>query len=333
MKTRLIMLMLTLAFTIAPAQNVDYAGTSAANFLKIGVGTRFMAMGEAGITLSDDASAQFWNPGAIAIIPNNSVYLSRVNWLVDTQVSYGSVVLHSGSMGTFGADLNFFSSGEMEETTLVEQDGTGRFFDASDMQIGLTYARSMTDRFSVGLKLKYLQENLSSVSASAFGVDIGAVFTTNFLNNMRIGATLSNFGSKMKFDGRDLSVVYAVPGSPSGKEVPARLETQGWELPLLFRFGASTYVVKNENYSLLSAFDILDSRDHDPRYNVGGELGIYETLFVRSGYKINYDETTYSLGMGLNLNRVMKWNARIDYAFLRFGDLDDVSQFGLELSF
>ncbi len=333
MKSFLLILIILCFNGMVLSQDVDYAGTSAANFLKIGVGARSMSMGDAGITLSDDASALFWNPGAISRIPENSVNLSTINWLVDTKVTYAAVVLHTGYAGTFGLDLDFFSSGDIEETTLTQQDGTGRFFDASDLQIGLSYARNMTDRFSVGIKAKYIQEKLVNVSASSFAFDIGAVFITSFFNNMRIGATLTNFGSKMKYSGRDLSVIYEVPGSPTGKEIPAKLETLEWELPLLFRFGLSDYLLNNEDFSLLGAVDILDSRDHDARFNVGGELGIYQSLYVRGGYKFNYDETTYSLGAGFNLNRILQWNAQLDYSFLDFGVFDPVNQFSLIVSF
>jgi hypothetical protein len=315
------------------AQNVDYAGTSAANFLKIGVGARNTAMGEAAITLSDDASALFWNPGAVSRIPGNSINLSTVNWLVDTRVTYAAVILHAGALGTLGLDFDYFSSGDIEETTLTEQDGTGRFFSASDYQIGLSFARNMTDRFSFGVKAKYIHEQLSNVNASSFAFDVGAVFITSFFNDLRIAATLTNFGTKMKFGGRDLSVIYSVPGSPTGKEIPANLETLEWEVPLLFRFGLSDYLIKHEDFSLLGAFDVLDSRDHDARFNAGTELGIYHTLYIRGGYKFNYEETGFSLGAGFNLQRILKWDAQLDYSYLDFGRFDPVNQFTMVLAF
>ncbi len=44
------------------AQQSDQVGTSMANFLKIGVGPRAIAMGDAFVALSDDASSLYWNP-------------------------------------------------------------------------------------------------------------------------------------------------------------------------------------------------------------------------------------------------------------------------------
>ena len=84
---------------------------------------------------------------------------------------------------------------------------------------------------------------------------------------------------------------------------------------------------------MLWAVDVLDSRDHDARFNVGTELSIYRSLFIRAGYKFNYEESNYSLGAGFDLRRVLKWNARLDYAFLSFGRFEPVSQFSLRLNF
>ena len=44
------------------AQDVDYSGTSTANFLKIGMGARVASMGDAGSAVVSDATALFWNP-------------------------------------------------------------------------------------------------------------------------------------------------------------------------------------------------------------------------------------------------------------------------------
>jgi len=310
------------------AQNVSYAGTSVANFLKIGIGARAAGMGEAYMTASRDAFSQFWNPGTISRVENMSLAFTSINWLVDTQVNYVGVVLPM-TVGTFGVDVDYFGTGDIEETTVQEQDGTGRFFNASDMQVGVSYARNMTDRFSFGVKLKYLREELANVQADAFAFDIGSLFITDFYNQLRIGISLSNFGSKMQFDGRDLRVVYPVADSPSNKEVPAVLETQKWELPLYFRFGVSTDLITFGNSQLTAAFDVLDSRDHEARENLGLELGISDYLFLRSGMRFGYDEAGYSFGAGVKIGMAGVGDLRADYAWTDFGRMNPVQQFSL----
>jgi len=313
-------------------QNVDYSGTSTSNFLKIGVGARAVAMGEAYVTMAEDAGSMFWNAGAIAALDQGSVTFSLINWLVDTKITYLAIV-YPFRFGAVGLDIDYFSSGDMEMTTLYEQDGTGRYFSANDLQVGVAYARSMTDRFSVGVKIKYIREELANVSASAFAFDIGSVFTTSFFNNMKIGMTLSNFGNKMQFNGRDLNVIYSVPDSPSNKEVPALLKTEQWEIPLFFRFGASTDLIRRQNFNFLVCYNVLDSRDFKVRHNLGAELRVLNALSLRGGYKFNYSESSYTMGLGLNFSFLGANNLRLDYSYADYGRFSDVQQFSMGVQF
>ena len=315
------------------AQNVDYSGTSAANFLKIGVDARVMAMGDAAIATVEGPAAMFWNVGALSRMNKNvSLTFSTMNWLVGTRNSYIAGALNLGEAGTIGADIQYLDYGTIEETTVYDQDGTGRFFSASDFSFGLGYSRQLTDRFSFGIKVKYIREDIANAHASAFGFDVGAVFLTSFFNNnLRLAASLANFGSKMKFTGRDLAITYVIPGSPTGKQIPGELLTSDWEIPLLFRFGISNYFVNDETWTLLTAFDILDSRDYDVRYNFGTELGFEKTLYLRAGYKFNYDEVTYTIGGGLDFSNFTDYKITLDYLFLKYGVFGNLNQFSLRI--
>ncbi|HEB85246.1 MAG TPA: PorV/PorQ family protein [Bacteroidetes bacterium] len=330
----------TLALALVPvvvaaglAQNVNYAGTSVANFLKVSPVARNTAMGEAPMAGGSGAAGTMYNPAAIAAGTQGSVTFATMRWLVDTRITYIAASYPMPGIGTFGVDIDYFGSGEMEETTLGDQDGTGRFFSASDLMLGGTYAANLTDRFAVGLKLKYVHENLSAASASAFAFDLGSTFRTSFLHEMVLSATLANFGSKMKFTGRDLEVIYEVPGSPSGKEVPAVLKTESWDLPLLFRFGAETDLLRWDRMRLHLAYSILDSRDHVTRQHLGAEYSYNDFVFLRGGYRFGWDEASWSAGFGLNLRVPNMGRMMFDYAVADWGIFDLVHQFTVGFRF
>lgn len=314
------------------AQSVNYSGTSAANFLKIGLGAKSVALAESDLTLSDDASNLYINPATISRIDKASATFSYVQWLVNTNLSYLAVTLPS-DFGSFGLDITYFGSGDIKETTLLMQDGTGRVVSTSDLSIGISYAKNLTDRFSVGAKVKYLKETLVSVSASTFAFDIGSVFETSFLNNLKLGITLSNFGGEMQFDGNDLIVTQVVPGSPTNKQIPAILQTNSWNLPLLFRIGASTNAIDIENYKLGLSYTVLDSRDYDVRHHVGASFNIYDLVTLRAGYRFNYAETTFSVGLGIKAKTDFAGDLMIDYAYTDFGVLNGINQFTLSINF
>lgn len=340
MRTTIIKKILLLFFSISLmvyAQESDQVGTSMANFLKIGVGSRATAMGDAYVAMADDASSAFWNPGGLALVTKNEAMFQSTNWIANTKLYYLSVALPFGDWGTFGANVYSFSSGDMEETTVNQPDGTGRLFDASNFSLGISYAKSFTEQFSVGFSVKYISENLSRETASAIAFDIGSIFKTGILGGMRIGIALSNLGGSMKLDGPDLNVSHDInTGLPTNKFVNASLATQEWQLPLIFRVGLGTYVIKNERTSLSIEVAFNDSRDYAARYNVGSEF-IYAVLgeqkiALRAGYLGNYDEAGLTAGVGL-LVALAGFDFKFDYAYADMNRLGYAHRYTLSVLF
>lgn len=332
-KIVLVVLLLVIAATAAQAQNVNYAGTSAANFLKISPVARNTAMADAPLSAGSDAGGVMFNPASVASMNMGSVVVSSMKWLVDTQITYLAVAYPLSPVATVALDVDYFGTGDIDETTIAEQDGTGRVFNASDLMLGATYAVSLTDRFSAGAKVKMVHENLSQASATAFAADIGSTFRTNFLNEMEINFVLANFGGKMQFDGRDLEVLYEVPDSPTGKEVPARMKTEAWELPLLFRLGAETDVIRLDRMKLHVAYQLLDSRDYEPRHLIGTEFNYNDFVYLRGGYKPNWDEASWTAGFGLNIRIPNMGQMKFDYSAADWGVFGVVQQFSAGFRF
>lgn len=314
------------------AQDVSYRGNSAANFLKINLSAKSAGLGEANITNAEDASCLFYNPGGISRIAGPSVSFSYVQWLVQTSLGHFAFSLPV-EFGTLGFDVSYFSSGDIEETTLLKQEGTGKIINTNDVAIGLSFAKNLTDRFSVGVKVKYIHENLSAASASAIGFDIGSIFETSFLNNLKLGISLSNFGSSLEFTGNDLLITHVVPGSPTNKEVSGVLQTNAWDLPMFFKIGAATNIIDNNDLRILVAYSVLDSRDYGIRHNAGAEFEILDIVRLRGGYRFNYDEATFSAGAGVKINTKEMGILFFDYAFTHYGIFNDVNQISLSLNF
>ena len=83
----------------------------------------------------------------------------------------------------------------MEITTENSPNGTGQFFDAQDIAIGLSYARNLTDKFSAGLTVKYVNQTIWNESSSGVAFDIGTQYKLDF-NNLTIAMCMTNFGSE-----------------------------------------------------------------------------------------------------------------------------------------
>ncbi len=339
MKKYLLLLILFSFQTVSFAGDFSKVGTTAAQFLKIGVGGRAMGLGGAFTALANDVTSLYWNPSGITHLQTVSVAVSHSEWFADISHDFIGVVVPLSSADIVALNVIALNTGEQEVTTVTQPEGTGVFYDVSDLAIGLSYARALTDRFSLGLTVKYIQQNMYNESASTFAVDIGTYLRTGF-HDLVIAMNISNFGGSMQLDGRDLITITDINSQVSGNHNPdALLKTESWPLPLMFRVGiAMNFVggndplISSDNNRLTFAIDGVHPNDNTEKVNIGGEYAWSETIFARVGYKINYDVEKWAFGVGFQMN-VGNQKVGFDYALIDFNDLGKVSQFSLEFNF
>ena len=132
------------------SQNVSKVGTTSANFLEIGVGGNALSLGGAFVSIANDASALYWNVGGIANLNQYEAIIVHTDWIAETNFDYAGLVIPMGEFGTVGFSIASLSMDDMKVRTIELPDGTGEFFTASDLSIGISYARKLTDRFSIG---------------------------------------------------------------------------------------------------------------------------------------------------------------------------------------
>ena len=242
-----------------------------------------------------------------------------------------------GGAGTLGLSLTYLDYGDIEVTTLAEQDGTGEFFSASDMSLGLTYAYNLTDRFSLGGTVKYIQQKIWNSSATAIAMDLGVLFHSD-IYGLRIGATITNFGTGMQMDGKDLLVQHDIDPNIYGNndQILANLQTDEFPLPLTFRIGLAMDVLDTEEHRFTIAADALHPNDNSESVNVGAEYMFNNLIAFRVGYKslfLDNSEEGLTAGVGLNYDFNTDFGVRVDYAYQDFGVLDYTQHFSLGIKF
>ncbi len=316
---------------ISQAQPVKY-GQAGMKFLTIDVGGRLAAMGGTAIGVAGDASAMFTNPAGLSIIRGIDAMAGNTSWIADINHFGAAVAYGTGQVGTFGVSLVSMDYGEFKRTApysgfdpekrvigYIDQ-GT---FNVAEYAVGLSYARQIMSQFYVGGTVKYAYQNLGSVviidqylgeereaenDISNLVFDFGTLYYPGF-HDLRFGVTIRNFSNQADY------------------------YDQRFELPLTFDFGMAMDLMQlwspGENGTQLTlAVDALHPRDYAERIHTGLEYNISDMLFLRGGYKFNYDEEGLTAGIGVRYG-MQNVNMRVDYAYSAFGIFDAVHRFSL----
>jgi len=328
----LIVIILTVWNSFSLSQGVSKIGTTAAPFLQIGAGSRATALGEAYTGVSQDASTMYWNPSGIDCYKDNDVIFNYSDWFAGMKYMYAGGVLHLEGIGSFGLAVTSFSTPEMVVTTVDEPDGIGTRYDASDLCLGVSYAKKLTDRFSFGASFKYISRRIWHENASAIAMDFGITYQLP-VQGLQLGMSILNFGSKLKLEGSDLAVLYDADPTSSGNNdgTLADQHVKEWALPLSFRAGLSYKVFQNEYNSFMLAGDYIHPNDNFSSVNVGGEYGFMNYFFARVGYQhIFLDDSEQGLTFGAG---VKYFPFGVDYSYVKMKNLGYVQQFSVNILF
>lgn len=324
--------------TIMYGEAIKKIGTSSAVFLRIPAGAKGISMGSAFTAIADDGSAMFWNPGNITAQSKTSLFLHYSPWLPGLNYNYFGLALPVEPIGVVGVNIVSLRTDEIEITTVDAEMGTGETYTAASTAIGITYAKKLTDRFSIGGNVKYLSERIFNSNSSGFAFDIGTMFVTPF-KNIRLGVSISNIGTEMRINGDDLnSYVDIAPGQKgNNEEIVAQMKTDAFTLPIIMRIGLSWDLMLSKESRLTLACDGNNPNDNAQSLSVGMEFApLADLLFIRAGYNelfLEDAEMGLTLGAGLNVNRLGYFDLSFSYAYQAFNYLGDVNHISVELKF
>jgi long-subunit fatty acid transport protein len=312
-------------------------GTTAAPFLGIAVGARALGMGGAFVAVANDATSLYWNPAGLARLSDYEVILVHTDWISDLSFDFVGAVFPIKDAGALGVQITMLSMGEMEVTNELNQDGTGVFFDASDLAVGVSYALSLTDRFAIGFTGKYIQQKIWHESADGVALDIGTLYTTP-LHDMRIAMAISNFGTDMQMRGRDMLVLYDPSSIKEGNnsDILAELRTEKWPLPLNLRVGAAVDLLTKPDHLLTAAVSAQHPNDNTESVNLGAEYWYKKMLALRAGYKslfLKDSEEGVTAGVGFVPPLRASFGLHLDFAYEDFNRLGSIYKYSLSVTF
>jgi hypothetical protein len=293
-------------------------------FLKVDVGARAAAMGGAFMMVGNDANALFYNPAGIAKMNASfDLLANRTKWIAGISYIAVGCVKNLGRWGSIGISFITSDYGDIYGTRLSNTDKgyeeTGNV-NVGAYAVGIAYAKQLTDKFTVGGQVKYAYQHLGESlfsnnetiknQVSGLAYDFGTMFYPGF-KSFRLGMSIRNFSPQFKY------------------------QQYAFQLPLTFVLGFAMDVLDfagQHDNSLIVAVDAIHPRDYTERIHVGAEYLFMKMFAFRVGYKFNYDEESFTAGLGFE-KKVGGLQIKLGYAYSDLGVFDNVNRISFGCSF
>jgi len=305
--------------TAGRPSDASFVGVRAAEFLTIPVGARGIAMGSAYSAVADDISSIWWNPAGLGFLQNRELMLTIVDYTLDLTYSYGAFASPVGDgQLVIGGFFGYLDIPDMEITTVATPEGTGDYYNAYDFQMGGSVAYNLSDRFTGGLNLKYVHQDMwNNIGGSAFAVDAGVIYHTELADrNIRFSFNIQNLGTNITMRGNNLLEEIG-PESRDG-DVPkgksdwsqdpyqfsprnsrlAYRQTHTYRLPTVLKIALAYNLYTSEKVNWLACGEFWRPSYIPISYATGTELNYNFTPFLsgalRLGWMVQTDEYTES---------------------------------------
>ena len=329
----LIQLVCTLSF----AQTAKYSN----DFLNIGVGAKWLAMGNTGVATSSDVEAAYWNPAGLTGIQNTFELGAMHASYFAGMASYNHLgFAHKpDTLSALAFTAIRFGVDDIPNTTdLIDSDGNFSYdrlklFSVADYAFLLSYARRLPiEGLTVGGNAKIIYRNVGKfANAWGFGVDVAAQYQRNgwqFGANFRDVSTTINIWS---FNSDELEITIGdstfnrAPDNNFEITLPqltlgvARTFGITDDINLTAEFNGALFFDGERNTPLSTSFASIEPR-------LGIEVGYIDLIFVRAGVNnlqrvTEFDDKTAlivqpNLGLGIRFKGIS-----LDYALTNVGSV------------
>ena len=312
-------------------------GANSSAFMLIGTDARTTALGGEGSGLLY-TSAIYWNPANSLGQSRSVVQHEMGHYLLgmDHQISQVHLILQGNR--AISASINNLDMGQEEITTVYNPQGTGQYYSAQSMTIALNYAQMLTDRIAVGVQSKWIREQIWLEQATNLAFDIGLRYYETQAG-FALGMAIQNVGGLSQLDAgpRTTFTRYDDESNPGSVNSEAEYILKKFPLPLLFRMGLSKHYKFSSNGfftpSILINAGFSDGLTTPFRTSAGIEIKPVKALALRSGYEVNRDLGSLSLGLGLDIPLGQSKRVIMDYAWVDMDYFGAVERYQLSLEF
>jgi len=319
------------------AQEHQKIAQTGCQFLSVITDARAAAMGGAVTTLDMGSASLFFNPAGIADMRKlTDISASYNDWITDIQHNAFSLAINPlhGRFGVLGFTVQTVDYGGNFYGTIEDRTGASDYINTGElspsaMAFGIGYAKALSDRFSVGAQVRWINQDFGTFTVPVTVVvsedssshsteqisynkrpvayDFGTIFKTGY-KSLAFGMSVRNFSKEMKY-----------------------IE-EGFQLPLVFTLGIHIDLMDfvemaGPRQSAIFSINASHFRSHAEQFIAAIDYTLMNAISLRMGYVNGNDEDGINYGVGFSLIGLS-----IDYAYTPFGVFDSVQRFSVRLS-
>jgi hypothetical protein len=250
----------------------------------------------------------YYNPAGLAQLMQREALFTHVSYPADINHEFVALAYPTPRFGgVWGVGFCMLNVGDMDYTPYEAGLRPTQTFTAKDYALSLSYARFLTDRFSVGVTLKLIDELYDTERATGWAADVGTLYDTGF-KGFKIGMMISNFGPDVKFI------------------------DESYPLPMNFRFGGVVDIIRRGDHSAVFSAEGSHPNDNIEKFNAGIEYWFKDVFSLRFGNHFEYDIGGISAGGGVRLN-ISETRMSFDYGYHDMEYLESMHRFSVGVMF
>lgn len=313
--------------SLGKAQENKKIAQTGLQFLSVPTDAKVAALAGAITGLELQSSSLFFNPAGMANMNKFiDLSISRNEWIADITHNAFSMAIKpaKGSYGVLGISAQTVDYGEVLGTRVAATDlgyEDTEVLNPSAFSIGVGYAKTLTDRFSVGGQIRWVRQELGE----SF---IPLTDSTTTITKNRVTPVAFDFGTLFKTGVKSLTFGMSVRNF--SKEI--RFDQEGFQLPLVFSMGISVNLldfvsISGPPQTLFLSVDANHPRSHPERVSVGLDYKFMNLFSLRGGYVSSNDESDFAFGFGIS-----KFGFALDYSYTPFGIFNSVKRITVRFS-
>jgi hypothetical protein len=290
--------------------------------------------------MEGSSASLFYNPAGLASLATfTDISLNRLNWIADIKYLSGAAAFapSEGKYGVFGVSVMTIDYGKFNFTRVAANDQGYVDIDGwpkpTAYAVGIGYGKALSNQFSVGGQVKYVNQNLGksfvptyttttdatgkskidttinerSYSLGTLAFDLGTTYKTG-LKSLEFGVAINNFSREIKY------------------------ERESFQLPLLFKIGISMNIMDfvpsmSQDHAFYVSVDANHPRSYAEYLNLGGEYVFSNTVALRVGYITHHPDYGLTAGFG-----VRKFGLAIDYSYMPHKVFSDIQRFSVRFA-